>query len=401
VADDDGLHARQVLEPDADAVRLRVDLLRARRRRARRCRRARRANPHGREARARGARRRRRRRGRARVRLAAALGYARRLRHPVRHRALQVARTRDAPSSPPARTSAREGATQARADRRRRAASAVVLVDDSIVRGTTSGRIVQLLREAGATEVHFRVSSPPIALPVLLRHRHRSPQGSRRRGHGRRGNPSADRRGLALTTSANPGSREAIGLERTCLACFNGLYPAGHPGEDAEKEPGRDRARLTLCLRAAAAPPCAAPRRCPAPPSAACRSAPPSAAPRRRTSARHASERADCQPRPSRHASRTNASRRGTRCQRARVEADAPGPLEPQPAASRRASARRSPASTSSVPPTPISAFGRPRPRGGGRGRAPGPRRAPRAAAADALSATSAATAAASCWWSK
>ena len=41
----------------------------------------------------------------------------------------------------------------------------VVLVDDSIVRGTTSGRIVKLLREAGAKEIHLRVSSPPFLHP--------------------------------------------------------------------------------------------------------------------------------------------------------------------------------------------------------------------------------------------
>ncbi|GAE92331.1 amidophosphoribosyltransferase [Gracilibacillus boraciitolerans JCM 21714] len=41
----------------------------------------------------------------------------------------------------------------------------VVMVDDSIVRGTTSRRIVRLLKEAGATEVHVRIASPPIQNP--------------------------------------------------------------------------------------------------------------------------------------------------------------------------------------------------------------------------------------------
>ena len=41
----------------------------------------------------------------------------------------------------------------------------VVLVDDSIVRGTTGGRIVKLLRDAGATEIHMRISAPPFLHP--------------------------------------------------------------------------------------------------------------------------------------------------------------------------------------------------------------------------------------------
>ncbi|MFM7378536.1 MAG: amidophosphoribosyltransferase, partial [Erythrobacter sp.] len=39
----------------------------------------------------------------------------------------------------------------------------IVLIDDSIVRGTTSLKIVEMMREAGAKEIHFRVASPPTA----------------------------------------------------------------------------------------------------------------------------------------------------------------------------------------------------------------------------------------------
>ncbi|MEX2536768.1 MAG: amidophosphoribosyltransferase [Trueperaceae bacterium] len=111
----------------------------------------------------------------------------------------------------------------------------IVLVDDSIVRGTTSGRIVQMLRQAGAGEVHFRVSSPPIRYPCYY------------------GIDTAARAELAAATMSVEGIRarigadslafiseaglsKAIGLGETCLACFNGNYKAGHPGDDATKE---------------------------------------------------------------------------------------------------------------------------------------------------------------------
>ena len=56
----------------------------------------------------------------------------------------------------------------------------VVVVDDSIVRGTTSRKLVHMIRQAGAREVHMRISSPPTTQPVLLRHRHADARGADR-----------------------------------------------------------------------------------------------------------------------------------------------------------------------------------------------------------------------------
>ena len=44
----------------------------------------------------------------------------------------------------------------------------MIMVDDSIVRGTTCGRLVKLLRDAGAAEVHMRISAPPFRHPCFF-----------------------------------------------------------------------------------------------------------------------------------------------------------------------------------------------------------------------------------------
>jgi amidophosphoribosyltransferase len=104
----------------------------------------------------------------------------------------------------------------------------VVLVDDSIVRGTTSRRIVRLLRNAGAREVHVRISSPPITNPCYYgidTPTHTELIAARCNVEEIRQAIDADSLGyLSLE-----GLKEAVGLpgEPYCLACFTGNYPAG------------------------------------------------------------------------------------------------------------------------------------------------------------------------------
>jgi len=106
----------------------------------------------------------------------------------------------------------------------------VVVVDDSIVRGTTTPRVVQMLRKAGAREIHMRITAPPITHPCffgvdmaarweLIAAQKTVPE--------IRDHIGADSLGyLSLE-----GLVEAVGLPQDtfCLACFTGSYPLAVP----------------------------------------------------------------------------------------------------------------------------------------------------------------------------
>ena len=107
----------------------------------------------------------------------------------------------------------------------------VIMIDDSIVRGTTSDRIVRMLRDAGATEVHVRISSPPFLWPCYF------------------GTDIPEREQLIAYNRTIEEIREVIGadslgylkIERLeemvdglpiCKGCFTGTYPMEPPKED-------------------------------------------------------------------------------------------------------------------------------------------------------------------------
>ena len=106
----------------------------------------------------------------------------------------------------------------------------VIMIDDSIVRGTTSARIVRLLREAGAAEVHMRVSAPPFLHPCYF------------------GTDIDDKNSLIANNHTVEEITQMIGVDSLgylsvesakklaagskcgfCTACFDGQYPVEPP----------------------------------------------------------------------------------------------------------------------------------------------------------------------------
>ena len=107
----------------------------------------------------------------------------------------------------------------------------VVMVDDSIVRGTTSGHIVKMLKDAGATEVHVRISSPPFLFPCYF------------------GTDVPSHKQLIASSHSTEEIRQQIGADSlgympseelqnmvgdlpSCRACFDSHYPMEVPKQD-------------------------------------------------------------------------------------------------------------------------------------------------------------------------
>ena len=106
----------------------------------------------------------------------------------------------------------------------------IILIDDSIVRGTTSAHIVKLLRQAGAKEIHMRISAPHFLHPCyygtdidsedqLIAVHHTDPEIAEYIG--------ADTLGFLPVGRLS----ELIGSSEFCSACFDGHYPSAIPSD--------------------------------------------------------------------------------------------------------------------------------------------------------------------------
>ena len=129
----------------------------------------------------------------------------------------------------------------------------VVVIDDSIVRGTTSRKIVKMVRDAGAREVHLRISSPPTQWPCyygidtptrreLIASSHTTEEIARYVTADTLGYLSLDGmlRGVGTAPSGMPGANPAIPRENFCHACFSGEYAIAFRGPNFEtKRPQR------------------------------------------------------------------------------------------------------------------------------------------------------------------
>ena len=112
----------------------------------------------------------------------------------------------------------------------------VIMIDESIVRGTTSARIVKMIRDAGAKEVHVRISSPPFMYPCyfgtdvpssdqLIAYNHSVEEICEMIGADSLG--YLDKERLAELIDGDEGY---------CHACFTGQYPMKPPKEDIRGE---------------------------------------------------------------------------------------------------------------------------------------------------------------------